>query len=309
MNGTQAKPNAIPKPSGLRRLGKRFYVPLMLLPAAVVFLGLFLGSLIMALLQSFGYAPIYNINEFPTLRHYQEIFEDRYFWQSMFYTFYYALVPTVVGTAFSIYLALAMRKRFKGRGLFQYVYKLPLMIPYLVGVALVIELFTNGGIIARLFYAAGWIEAPGDFPRLLKNEAGWGIMAVYLWKQIPFTTMIVYSVLMGLGFEYQEAATTLGANRCQTFWYVTLSQIVPGIVAATLIVFPFNFGSFEVPFILGADFPNTLAVQAWRTFDNADYSNRLGAMAIVMTISLVSGILLLIYLTLYRRFERMRGRQ
>lgn len=263
----------------------------------------------MALLQSFGYAPIYNINEFPTLRHYQEMFADRFFWQSVFYTFYYALVPTVVGTLLSIYLALAMRKRFKGRGLFQYVYKLPLMIPYLVGVALVIELFTNGGIIARLSYAAGWISHPSEFPRLLKTEAGWGIMAVYLWKQIPFTTLIVYSVLMGIGFEYQEAATTLGANRRQTFWHVTLPQIMPGIVAATLIVFPFNFGSFEVPFILGADFPNTLAVQAWRTFDDADYSHRLGAMAIVMTISFVSGILLLIYLTLYRRFERFRGRQ
>ncbi len=305
MNTTQI----IPKQSGWNRFIKRFYVPLMLLPAMMVFVFLFLGSLIMALLQSFGYAPIYNINEFPTFRHYQEMFEDRFFWQSVFYTFYYALVPTIVGTLLSIYLALAMRKRFKGRGMFQYVYKLPLMIPYLVGVALIIELFTNGGIIARMFAAAGWIEVPADFPRLLKNEAGWGIMAVYLWKQIPFTTLIVYSVLMGLGFEYQEAATTLGANRRQTFWHVTLPQIIPGIVAATLIVFPFNFGSFEVPFILGADFPNTLPVQAWRTFDDADYSNRLGAMAIVMTISLVSGIMLLTYLTLYRRFERYRGRQ
>ncbi len=288
---------------------KRLYVPLMLLPASLVFLVLFMGALIMAFLQSLGYAPIYGVNEFPTLSYYREMLADPAFRVSIGLTFYYALIPTILGTILSIYLALALRKNFRGRTSFQYIYKLPLMIPYLVGVAVVIELFTQGGIIARLFYAAGFIDLPSDFPRLLKTEAGWGIMTVYLWKQIPFTTLIVYSVLMGLGKEYEEAAGTLGANKRQTFLYVTLPQIMPGIVAATLIVFPFNFGSFEVPYILGADFPNTLPVQAWRVFDDADYTRRLGAMAIVMTISFISGIMLLIYLMLYRRYERIRGRQ
>ena len=67
----------------------------------------------MALLQSLGYAPIYGINEFPTLRYYEEMFLDKSFRISLFYTFYYSLVPTIVGTALSIYLALALRKRFK----------------------------------------------------------------------------------------------------------------------------------------------------------------------------------------------------
>tara|TARA_Y100001934_G_C12274495_1_gene736672 strand:- start:264 stop:1109 length:846 start_codon:yes stop_codon:yes gene_type:complete len=281
----------------------------MLLPASLVFLVLFMGALIMAFLQSLGYAPIYGVNEFPTLSYYREMLADPAFRVSIGLTFYYALIPTILGTILSIYLALALRKNFRGRTGFQYIYKLPLMIPYLVGVAVVIELFTQGGIIARLFYAAGFIDLPSDFPRLLKTEAGWGIMTVYLWKQIPFTTLIVYSVLMGLGKEYEEAAGTLGANKRQTFLHVTLPQIMPGIVAATLIVFPFNFGSFEVPYILGADFPNTLPVQAWRVFDDADYTRRLGAMAIVMTISFISGIMLLIYLMLYRRYERIRGRQ
>jgi putative spermidine/putrescine transport system permease protein len=134
-------------------------------------------------------------------------------------------------------------------------------------------------------------------------------MFVYLWKQIPFTTLILYSVLMGLGKESEEAAVTLGAGRWQTFWHVTLPQIMPGVVSATIIVFAFNFGSFEVPFILGGGFPNTLPVEAWRAFDDADYSKRLRAMAIVMFIGLLSSAVLLTYLAAYRRFERLRGRQ
>ena len=287
---------------------QRLYVPLMLAPVVIILMTLFVGSIIVALLQSFGYAPLYDINEFPTLKHYRSLFALPGFWRSVGYTFYYAVVPTVIGTALSIYLALILRKTFKGKKAFTYIYKLPLMIPYLVGVALTIVLFTNGGIIARTLYALGIIETTRDFPRILYSHSGLGIMIVYLWKQIPFSTLIIYSVLMGLGKESEEAALTLGANRWQTFWHVTLPQIMPGIVSATIIVFAFNFGSFEVPFILGGGFPNTLPVEAWRAFDDADYSRRLRAMAIVMFISLVSSIVLIVYLSLYRRFEQKRGR-
>ena len=193
-----------------RGLIGRYYVPVMLAPVFLVFALLFVGALITALLQSFGYAPIYGLNEFPTLRYYREIFSLPGFWRSVFNTFYYALTPTVVGTILSVALALILRKSFKGKRLFPYIYKLPLMIPYLVGIALVILFFSNGGIIARLLHAIGIIEETGDFPRLLNTQGGWGIMFVYLWKQVPFTALIIHSVLLGLGPEYEEAASTLG---------------------------------------------------------------------------------------------------
>jgi putative spermidine/putrescine transport system permease protein len=292
----------------LRALMRRLYVPLMLAPVVLTLGVLFVTALGTAILQSFGYAPIYGINEFPTLRHYQALFALPGFWTSVGLTFYYALVPTVLGTIFSIYLALQLRTRFAGKAAFQFFYKLPLMIPYLVGVALTISVFSNGGFLARVLYALGVIGAPAEFPRILYSHAGWGIMIVYLWKQIPFTTLIVYSVLMGLGKEHEEAAATLGAKRWQTFWHVTLPQIMPGVVSATVIVFAFNFGSFEVPFILGGGFPNTLPVEAWRAFDDADYSRRLRAMAIVVFIAAIGGLILYVYLNAYRAFERMRGR-
>lgn len=287
---------------------ERVRIPLMLAPALLVLVVLYLGSLILAFLQSLGYAPIYQINEFPTLRYYREMLTTTGFWQSVFYTFYYALVPTILGLALSIYLALTLRKRFPAKGIFQYIYKLPLMIPYLVGISLTILLFSNGGIIARLLHAVGIIDNPSQFPRLLYDSGGIGIMIVYIWKQVPFMTLIIYSVLLGLGPESEEASATLGANRWQTFWYVTLPQIMPGIITGTAIVFAFNFGSFETPYILGAGFPNTLPVEAWRAFDDADYSRRMYAMAIVTFISVVSGGLLYLYIYWYRRFERQRGR-
>lgn len=290
------------------RIWRVVYVPIMLAPVATVLVLLFFGALLTALVQSLGFAPIYGIDEFPTLRWYRELLTQAGFWRSLGLTFYYALVPTVVGLVASMLLALALRKRFMGKGLFQYVYKLPLMIPYLVGVALTILMFSNGGVVARTLYALGMIESTNEFPRILYSHAGWGIMLVYLWKQIPFMTLAIYSVLLGLGRESEEAAATLGANGWQRFWHVTLPQVMPGVVSATVIVFAFNFGSFEVPFILGGGFPNTLPVEAWRAFDDADYTNRPRGMAIVMVIAMISGLLMYLYLNAYRRFERRRGR-
>ena len=53
---------------------QRLYIPLSLAPVVLILAVLFAGSLVVALLQSFGYAPLYGINEFPTFRHYRELF-------------------------------------------------------------------------------------------------------------------------------------------------------------------------------------------------------------------------------------------
>jgi putative spermidine/putrescine transport system permease protein len=282
---------------------RRFWIFLKLAPVLLVFLLLFAWPLATALLQSFGYAPLYGLNTFPDFSYYHDLFARRSFWSSLFLTLYYALTPTLLGTILSIYLALLLRKQFRGKTLMKSVYKLPLMISYLIGVALAIMLLSNGGLIARVAYALGLIDSTQGFPRLLYSQAGWGVMLVYLWKQIPFTTLIISNVLASQPREHEDIAATLGATAWQTFWHVTLPHILPGIVSVTVIVLAFNLGSFEVPFLLGGGFPNTLSVEAWRAFDDADYSRRLEAMAVIMVLSALSSLLLFSYLFLYRRFE------
>jgi putative spermidine/putrescine transport system permease protein len=281
---------------------------LSLLPAAAVLLVFFAGAFVMAAAQSFGYAPQYGINEFLTMRHYAALMGSDDFWISAALTFYYAIVPTLLGAAVSIVLALILAKRFKGKIIAEFLYKIPMVVPYLVGVGLVILLFANGGLFARLFYAAGMINSPSEFPRLLQTGSGIGVMLVYLWKQIPFMTLVLYSNLMVIGRQDEESALLLGANRFQIFWNITLPKLVPSLMTAMAIVFAFNFGSFEVPFILGGGHPNTLPVEAWRLFDSPDYTNRPAAMAVVILTVVFSLTGLLASFSFYRILEKKRGR-
>ncbi len=281
---------------------------LQLLPILSVLVILFGGALVMALLQSLGFAPWFGINTFPDFSHFGSLWGSQTFWVSLWLTLYYATVSTLLALVFGTILALALIKAFPGKWLYKYLYKLPLMIPYTVGIALAVIMLSSGGVLSRIVAFAGLIDDPGQFPQILKTHYGWGIIAVYVWKQTPFITLAVYAVLLGIGRETEEAAAILGARRGAIFFRVTLPQILPGIVSSTLICFAFNVGAFEAPFILGGGFPDTLPVVAWRYFNDADYTLQLQGMATVVSIGIVAGVILFAYLWVYRRYERRMGR-
>lgn len=298
-----------PKTTELARHRKeRIWMWVQLTPVLAVLTILFGGALVLAVLQSLGFAPWFGVNTFPDFSYFGALWSDWSFWQSLWLTLYYAIVATGIALVMGILLALAMVRVFPGKTLYKYLYKLPLMIPYTVGIALAVIMLGNGGMVSRIFAFFGLIGDPSEFPQILKTHYGWGIIAVYVWKQTPFVTLTIYAVLLGVGRETEEAAAILGANKRQIFFQVTLPQILPGIVSSTLIIFAFNIGAFEAPFILGGGFPDTLPVVAWRYFNDADYTLQLQGMATVVSIALIASTILYSYLAFYRRYERRIGR-
>ena len=282
---------------------------LQLLPVMVVLIVLFGGALVLGVAQSLGFAPWFGVNTFPDFSFFMALWGESSFWTSLWLTLYYAIVATLLSLIFGILLALALVRTFPSKTLYKYLYKLPLMIPYTVGIALAVIMLGNGGMLSRIMAFVGMIDDPSQFPQILKTHMGWGIIAVYVWKQTPFVALTIYAVLLGVGRETEEAAAILGASKRQIFFQVTLPQILPGVISSTLIIFAFNIGAFEAPFILGGGFPDTLPVVAWRYFNDADYTLQLQGMATVVSIALVAGGILYSYLAIYRRYERRIGRQ
>lgn len=277
-------------------------------PLLVILLGLFGGAVVLGILQSFGYAPWFGINEFPTTRYFERLWLSVDFWASLGLTLYYGFAATLIGLVISIPLSIALSKKFRASRVFGALIRLPLMVPYTVGIALALVSLGNGGLLSRISAGLGLIDDPAQFVQILKTHGGCGIIAVYVWKQVPFMTLTLSAVLARKGEDTVEAAMVLGANSRQIFWRVTLPQIMPGIVSASLICFAFNIGAFEAPLILGGGYPDTLPVLAWRYFQDANYAFQLQGMAVVVSLALVSGIFLAVYLLGYRRYERARGR-
>jgi putative spermidine/putrescine transport system permease protein len=129
-------------------------------------------------------------------------------------------------------------------------------------------------------------------------------MLVYLYKQIPFASLTVFVVLKNLDKKYVQIAENLGAGKWYTFIRVILPLLAPSIFSTFLIIFAFDFGAFEVPFILGSPSRLTLPILAYFDHTNASIATRPAAMVTNVVLSFVSLILICFYTFLLRLFAK-----
>lgn len=267
---------------------------LLVLPAVSLIAVLFGGGLILAFLQSVGLLGLTNEGSL-SLEAYRQALGSGEFWQSLGLSLYIALTTTVLSTVLSVGLAMLLQ----GTGRWaSFACQLTLPIPHLVGIAGILLLLSPSGLLSRLLFSLGWISSDQDFPLLVNDGANFGVMIHFLWKEIPFMTLILLAVLRGIRPEYGIQARALGANPWQCFWHVTLPLMRPGIISASLIVFGFIFGSFEVPFLLGSTYPKTLPVLVYQAFTDVDLNQRAVAIALGLILSAISMSLIACYLWL-----------
>lgn len=277
---------------------------LSLLPAVGLILLLYVGGLVLAVIQSLGYFPAAGLTRL-SLDAYRLLFTRPDFLRSLGLTTWVALCSTGVSTLLGLIEALLLRSVLNsaGRrpGWITFLYQLNLPIPHSVGAIAILLLFSQSGLLARLTYAAGWIASPSGFPALVFDRFGIGIILEYLWKTSVFSGIILLAALESASDEHEAAARTLGANTWQRFRYVTLPLLRPALVSASILVFAFTFGGYEVPYLLGQRASSMLPVLAYREYSRVDLTARPQAMAISLFITAVTSAMVWLYM---RRMER-----
>ena len=267
---------------------------ILLLPALTVLLILFLGGVITAVAQSFGYYPLLGLEEV-TLHYYYEMFTDPRFLGSLCYSLYLSTMSAVLSVVLGVLLAYQFFKMSKEHKIISLLYKLPIIVPHIVVALLIFLLFTQSGFFSRILYRLNIISGMKEFPYLIFDRGGIGIIMAYLWKQIPFVVLIVYTILRNINKNWEQVAQNLGANRWQIFWNIYLPLILPGIGTAFIIVFAYSFGAYEIPILLGPTNPRPLSVLAYQRFSSLDLLQRPYAMVITVVLALICIILVLIY--------------
>lgn len=265
----------------------------LLLPALTVLVLLFLGGIVLSVIQSLNYQPIIG-NTTINLDAYISIFTDKTFLISLLYSLYIALGSTILSIITAIIIAMILRKTFIGKSIAVFTFQLPIPIPHIVSGVAVLLLFSQSGFLSRILKMMGIVNSPSAFPEFVYGANGIGIILALLWKFMPFIGVSVLAMLQSKGLVYEEQATSLGANSWQRFRYVLLPIMKPAIMSTSILTFAYGFGSYELPFLLGGVYPKTLAIVAFDRFNNVDLTYRPEAMAmsIVITIIVVSLILL-----------------
>jgi putative spermidine/putrescine transport system permease protein len=272
---------------------------LMLSPALLVISVLFAGGLMLAAAQSLGYFALAGESAL-TLRHYAELGNDREIYASLWLTLKLATIATVISAVGGLALALGLREAARRSRAINVLLQIPLSMPHLAMAGALITVIAPSGLLARAAYALGFIQQPADFPALINDRYGFGIVLAYVLKEVPFIALMTLALLARLGDEYEQAARVLGASAWQRFRYVTLPLIAPAVVSSSLMVVAFILGAFEVPYILGRPYPAMLSVVAQQRYLDVNLAARPGAIALAMLSTLLTAALAWAYLRLTR---------
>jgi len=205
-----------------------------------------------------------------TVIHFTNVLGDPDFFDSLLLTLYISVTSTVAAAVISIAMALILVSVAEKNRLVHFVFQIPLTVPHLVIAVAVVFMLAPAGLVSRTAIKLGIIDSSALFPLLINDRWGMGILLTYVWKEIPFITLMILAVLRHSGMELLDVGRTLKANSWQRFRYITLPTIFPSLGAACLIVFAYTFGAFEVPFLLGQTYPMMLPVWAYKNYSDVD---------------------------------------
>jgi len=181
------------------------------------------------------------------------LFADRAFYRILRNTLAMAAIKLVLGTVFSILVAVLVnetRSKFARRSV-QTISYLPHFVSWVVAANIFLNVLSpDSGILNNILMAFGIIKEPVlwlGVPEYFWHIIGWS----HVWKECGFGAIIYLSAMTAIDPQIYEAADIDGARRLQRIRYITL----PGIKATFIILLIMNIGhlldaGFEQQYLL-----------------------------------------------------------
>lgn len=284
---------------------------LLLFPAIITIVLLFFGGLFDGFLKSLGYFPAIGETEF-TIKSYSSLLQSDAFWDSLIVTIRIAALSAAISAILGAIVAVALfmiQETSKSRALnfWNRLFQLPLTIPHLVGGYVIVLLFMQSGFLSKILAAIGVIDQIPDFPVLVNDSFGWGIILTYAWKEAPFVALMVYPVLARIHKQWRDVSRVYGARNRDFIREIVVPAILPAWIVAAFIVFVFTFSAFEVPFLLGVTYPSMLPVYSYQLYSSGTLADRPEALAINLVLALLTVLLGLIAYYFSKRWNVLKG--
>jgi thiamine transport system permease protein len=177
------------------------------------------------------------------------------------FTFYQAFLSTLLTLALGLPSAfLFSRFDFKGRRFLRLLTAIPFMLPTVVVAAGFNALLGQNGWVNLLLVNVLHLSIP---PIPFIGTLG-AILLAHVFYNTTIVIRLVGNSLSSADVRLGQAARTLGAKPFDVFWRVTLPLLKPSLLAASLLVFIFDFTSFGVILLLGGVRFSTLEVEIYR---------------------------------------------
>jgi spermidine/putrescine transport system permease protein len=171
---------------------------------------------------------------------YLKAFENDDIQKAVWNTLIVATISTIFATAIATIGALVLARggNFRGKTISLGLITLPLMVPEIVTAVAVLIFFSAIGL-------------------------NWGlgnVIIAHITFCIPFAFMPIRARLEGMDTSMEQAARDLYASEWETFRYVTVPLLMPGIVAGAMLSFVISMDDFIITLMVGGAGSTTLPV-------------------------------------------------
>lgn len=196
-----------------------------------------------------------------------------------------ALLAACINVVFGLLLAWALvRYSFPGKRLVDALVDLPFALPTAV----------TGITLATLYAKDGWI---GQFLQPLGIHVAYtplGILLALTFIGVPFVVRTVQPILEDMDTEFEEAATSLGAHRWQTFRFVVLPVLWPALLTGFALAFARAVGEYGSVIFIAGNIPMVSEITPLMIISKLEQYDYNGATAIALIMLLISFALLLL---------------
>jgi sulfate/thiosulfate transport system permease protein len=201
-------------------------------------------------------------------------------------TFVMVAFAVPLNTIFGVLCAIVLvRHRFRGRALLNAAVDLPFAVsPVVIGLALIL-------IYGRREAVGGWLFDSGI--QVIFSPVGMVLATMFV--SLPFVVREVVPVLQEIGTEQEQAASTLGASRWQTFWRVTLPAIRWGVAYGVILTTARALGEFGAVSVVSgklAGRTETLTLRVEERFQAFDLTGAYSASLVLALMALATLLLM-----------------
>ena len=220
-----------------------------LLPFLVHFALFAIYPLIATMLTSLTNQDLLSMkNDFVGIANYAKVLGESLFARSLRNTAIYVLIDGAGVVVFGMLLALSLNAKVKGLSFFRTSCYLPVLFDWVI-VAVVFKFLLEPSFgLANYFLRATGLPAQ----RFLTdpNQALIIVSLSSVWKGAGYYAVFFLAALQDVPADLKEAAQIDGANRFQSFWRITMPQIMPVTVFVVLISLIGSLKGFDQFYIM-----------------------------------------------------------
>jgi multiple sugar transport system permease protein len=250
---------ATPRGAGARRrsrglervLGRDWKVALpFVAPMVVIMVGLIVWPFISAIYTSFTTRSIRRVDTFVGLDNYVRLWSDPAFWDTVANTFNFTIASVSIKLLVGLVIALLLNSNLPWRNVLTGLMLLPWIVPEVVTAMAWRSIYDPifGGLnpilqgLGLIDRRVAWLAEP--------QLAMPSVIAVNVWKGIPFFTMLLLAGLKAIDKEQYEAAEVDGASGIDKFRHITLPGLRYVIIVTVLLSTISTFNTFGLVYLM-----------------------------------------------------------